>query len=98
MSFGVILCTCLNIDKKTSKTTCYRAERSEMWDWGTLVTHILGIFDIAVFNVVLGSFVALVSKWLITKKIVGRKAKLHEIWNLGTLITGIWGSFDLGKY
>ncbi len=41
-----------------------RAKRTEIWDSGILVTHIWSTFDLVVFNVILGSFGALVSKWL----------------------------------
>ena len=42
-----------------------------MLDSGRLVTHIWGTFDLVVFNVILGSFGALVSKLLATAKQVG---------------------------
>ncbi len=33
-----------------------RAKRSNSWDTGILVKHVLGTFDIAAFKVMLGSF------------------------------------------
>ncbi len=38
----------------------------EIWDSVTLVTHIYGTFDLVVFNVILGSFGALVSKYSVS--------------------------------
>ena len=47
------------------------AKWSEMWysgGGGVVVTCIWGIFDLLVFNVILGSFSTLVSKWPVTGK------------------------------
>ena len=41
-----------------------RAQRSEIWDSGTLVTYLWCSFDRVVFNVILGSFGELVSNGL----------------------------------
>ncbi len=40
-----------------------RVKRGEIFDSWILVTHIRGTFDLVGFNVILGSFGALVSKW-----------------------------------
>ena len=44
------------------------AKRTEIWDSGTVVTDIWGTFNLVVFNVTLGSFGGLVSKWPVTQK------------------------------
>ncbi len=49
-----------------SKTAGSRA-KSEIWDLWTLVTHMSGTFDLVGFNVILGSFGALVLKWPVGK-------------------------------
>ena len=41
------------------KTAGRRAKRTEMWDSGILVTHVLNIFDPVVFKVILGHSVHL---------------------------------------
>ncbi len=43
-----------------SKTAVYRVKQSEIWNSVTLVTHIWGSFDLVVFEIILGSFVALI--------------------------------------
>ncbi len=63
----------------------WRKIRVKFGDSATLVTHIRGTFDLAVFTVTLGLFGALVSKC--NSKMAGRKAKLTEIWDSGTVVT-----------
>ena len=41
------------------KTDGRRTKRTEMWDSGILVTHVLSIFDPVVFNVILSHSVHL---------------------------------------
>ncbi len=50
------------------KTAGRRAKRSEIWDSGTLLTHMWCTFDLVMFKVILGSFSALVSEWRVTLK------------------------------
>ncbi len=65
--FGVIQCTCLKMAYNLT-TAGFRAKQSEIWDLGALVAHIWGTFDLVRFKVIFGSFSALVSKWLVTRK------------------------------
>ncbi len=51
-----------------SKPASRRAKRTDILDSGTLVTHIWGTFDLAMFNVILGSLNTIVAKWPVTKK------------------------------
>ncbi len=51
-----------------SKMAGRRAKWSEMWDSWILVTQIWATFDLVGFEVILGSFGALVSKWPLTRK------------------------------
>ncbi len=54
-----------------------------------------GTFDLLVFEVILGSFGALVSKWHITWKTAGRRVKRSEILESGVVVTCIWGAFGV---
>ncbi len=57
---------------------------SESWDSELVVTCILGIFDLLVFKVILGSFGALVLnclKMACNSKMAGRGVKGSEIWD-----------------
>ncbi len=70
-----------------------RAEQSETWDSGVVVTYIWGAFGPLVFNVILRSFGVLVSKWLATRKRLaiernGVKLGLRGSCNI------MWGAFD----
>ena len=65
----------------------------EIWDLGTQVMLMWYTFDLLVFKVILGSFSALVSKWLgidvpVTQKVACTMctAKETEIWDSGTLV------------
>ncbi len=51
---------------RNSETADGRAKRSEIWDLGVDVKCIRGTFDLVVFQVILGSFSAFVSKWPLT--------------------------------
>ncbi len=53
-----------------SKTARRREKWIEIWETGTRVIHIWCTFDLIVFKVILGSFGALVSKWLATRKLL----------------------------
>ena len=45
-----------------------RVKRIEIWDSWILVAHVWGTFDLVGFEVILGSFGAVVSKWPVTQK------------------------------
>ncbi len=81
----------VTVSTKVVKRT--RARRSEIWDSGTLVTHMWCTFDFVVFKVILGSFGVLVSKWPVSRKRLAVEQKSSEIW-LGDSYTYI-GYFDL---
>ncbi len=51
-----------------AKTVHRKVKRGEIWALWILVTHALGTFDLVGFQVVLGSFGALVSKWHVTQQ------------------------------
>ncbi len=65
-SFGVILFNYLKMGCN-SKTSGHRAKRCEIWDLGLVVTCIWGAFGLLVFKIILGSFIALVSKLPLTR-------------------------------
>ncbi len=50
------------------ETGGHRVKRTKIWDWGTLVTHVWCTFDLVVFQVILESCSALVSKWPVIRK------------------------------
>ncbi len=60
-----------------------RAKLSEIWESGLVVTCIWGTFDLLVFKVILGSFIALVSKWPVTQKRLAIRATRTEFWGSG---------------
>ena len=66
--FRVIWCTFFFKMACNSNTTGRRGKQTEIWESGTLATHILGTFDLVGFNVILGSFSAVVLQWPVTRK------------------------------
>ncbi len=79
-----------------SFTAGHRAKWSEIWDSVTLVTHILGTFDLVGFKVILGSFGALASKWPVyISKTASHRMKQCNLGLVDTSNTSIWGTFDL---
>ncbi len=59
--FGAFVLKC------NSKTAGRRAKWNEIWDSVTLVTNTWGAFDLVGFKVILKSFGALFSKYLVTQ-------------------------------
>ncbi len=55
-------------DMTRNITAGCRVKRSEIWESGVVVICIWGTFDLLVFKVILGSLIALVSKWPVTQK------------------------------
>ena len=54
------------------------------------------LYDLLVFNVILGSFSALLSKWNATQNWVGHRLQWNEIESHGLIVViCIWGAFDL---
>ncbi len=51
-----------------SKVASRKVKRTEMWDSGTPIIHILGYIDLVGFKVIWGSFSVLFSKWPIARK------------------------------
>ena len=51
-----------------SKTAGRRAKYSEIWDSGVVVIYIWGTFDLLVFKVIWGSFIALDTIWPVAQK------------------------------
>ena len=76
------------------KTAGRRANRSEIWDSGTLVKYMWCTFDLIVFKVIWRSFgAALVSKWHLTRKrlVVERNGvKFETLGHLLHLYRVIW--------
>ncbi len=68
------------------KMAGHRAKRSEIWDWGMLVTRSLHDH--------FGSFGACLNMACISKT-AGFGAKRSGIWDSGILVAHIWGIFDL---
>ncbi len=70
------------------------SKRTEI-DAEILITYIWSIFDLVVFKVILGSFVALVPKCPVTRKKAGSRVKGTEIWDSWVTVTHIRGTLDL---
>ena len=62
---------------------------------GVAVICIWSTFDLLVLKVILGSFCALVSEWLVTRKTFGCRVKWSETRASLVVVTCIWGTFDL---
>ncbi len=78
-----------------TKTAGRRGKWSEIWDAGTLLTHIWDTYDLVVFEVILGSFQCICLKITGNSKTAGRRAKLTDIWDPWTQVIHIRGTFDL---
>ena len=61
----------------------HRVKRIDIWDSGVLVGHILGTFDLIVFNAIFRIMWCTCPKMAYNSKIAGRCAKWIEIWDSG---------------
>ena len=76
--------TCLKMTCN-AKTDDHREKRSEFWVSGVvyLIIYIKIIFELAIFEIILGSFGALVSKRPVTRKRLSVEQNSVKFWSLG---------------
>ena len=93
--FEAIRCIGLKMACKSKTATSLKAKMIEIWDSGVIEQHIRGTFDPVVLKVILESFSAHVSNWLLTQKrlSVEKKKRLNLI--SGALVNHIRGVFGL---